>query len=165
MLSLSAPIEQILHLGEYNHQQIVGTRKGDNEARTLERQLEEMIGRVTRISVAPHPLNGAICSFTLYPRRTIGLDVFERWLFTLLWERRIDEQSLLEPEDELLRIKGLLFLEISGVYRPYSLQVVQEKYDLEALHKVQLPIQPAIIFIGRLSSQTQSLITSALLHL
>lgn len=87
----------------------------------------------------------------------------------MLWERRIGggggggEQHYLGEDDQILRIKGILKLLIGGNSRPYALQVVQDKYELEPLTFWHNNCDSAIIFIGRLSETSESHIKSSLL--
>lgn len=104
----------------------------------------------------------------MHPRQPQAILEFERWLFSLLWERKLtgggdgQEEAVLAAEEHILRIKGILMLKVGERVRPYALQVVQDKYDLEPLHHLQADPSPAIIFIGILSAHTEQLLRSSM---
>lgn len=147
--SFSAPLESVLLLGEYGRG---GALSDPVQA------IEALLERAVRIAPAPHSAR-TIRSFTVYLRRPLRLASFERWVFTLLWERRAGD-FVLPAEDALLRVKGILQVATERGTCPYSLQVVQEKYEIEPLlgggAAVAGHSETAIIFIGRPASARPS---------
>lgn len=124
--------------------------------------MEQLVERAAKIHVTPHSSFAAIRSFTVYPRQAQGILDFENWLFPLLWERKLGNDTCLGGEEQILRIKGILSLKVGEGVKPYALQVVQDKYDLEPLNIFKTTPTPAVIFIGIFSDRTESLLRSHL---
>lgn len=157
-----APLSDILSIGEY----CVGGsamgkahREGKNQV-----DIESLIQRAANISLSAHSSVAAIRSFTVHPTKTIGLEVFERWLFTLLWERRVAGWILAE-DDRIIRIKGVVRLQVNGGERMYAVQVVEDKYELEPLLRTATRLEPALIFIGRMEVDAENVIKTSILNL
>jgi G3E family GTPase len=148
-----APLEVVLRLGEYDAK--IAKSKVD---------IDNLLERAARISISSHS-SEIIRAFTIYLRRPIVLKTFEIFLFTLLWERRIGEYKVPE-EDQILRIKGVLMLSTEEkAPRPYALQVVQDKYELEPFNHNIEACESAVIFIGRIDTSTEDIIKTAIMTL
>lgn len=93
-----------------------------------------------------------LSSFSLDLGACIDLASFERWLFTLLWERQLlnlgDDEGL-EACADIMRVKGVIYATSpGGQQRLYGLQAVEQMYDLTPLDPGQLEDHTCLVFIG-----------------
>lgn len=152
-----APLKDVLLLRKYN------------EAPAKREDPTELLARALSISLTPHSSTRVIRSFTIHLRGTLVHEHFERWLFTLLWERRVANYHI-KDTDTIMRIKGVLSLlrregQTAGVPaspKYYYLQVVQEKYELEPFTNQESTRDAAIIFIGRVGEDTEEIIKTSI---
>lgn len=171
-----APLTEILSIGEYHYGTFVDPASGTGNGGTdvnfagswgqpkrgkSKMDIESLIQRAASIALACHTSSAAIRSFTVYLKRTIGLESFEQWLFSLLWEKRISSY-VLDTSDQIIRIKGIVSLQVNGLARSYALQVVEDKYELDPLLRTTGPLDAALIFIGRIDGATEDSIKLSL---
>lgn len=156
-----APLEDVLFLRKYN------------EAPAKREDPTALLARALSISLIPHSSTQVIRSFTVHLRGALVHEHFERWLFTLLWERRVANHTLRDT-DMIMRIKGVLPLllregegggqkeETPVLPKYYYLQVVQDKYELEPFANQTIIRDTAIIFIGRVEEDTEEMIKASI---
>ncbi len=125
------PIKTALNLGEY--------RKINQVHRTIEDLLASF-----GLNKDFHGKN-RLRNFTVKIPRPVDLQKFERWLFTLLWEKMAGSEQL-DNTSDLMRVKGAFITKHDN--RIYGLQAVDEMYELTEL-TCSTSIRPCIIFIGK----------------
>lgn len=148
-----APLEEILFLQRYN------SSNNNSSIDPHKHAIDDLLFRANSISLESHS-SQVIRSFTLYFKGLLDYHKFERWLFTLLWERRIEEYAFFDT-DLVLRVKGIVLLKnLNSPPQFYYLQAVQDKYELEPFKDQSTLRDTAIIFIGRIDRTTESIIKS-----
>jgi len=135
-------LEKLLNVGHY--------RGTDAES------ISALLQRFDHIDAPNHMLSTSVRSFTLRRTSLESLDIFEKWLYTLLWERVAGSQ-ILNPADSLLRIKGLLSIRPG---QTIALQAVRNIYDLDEIHHTQRS-ESCLIFIGQFSKESEESVTSS----
>lgn len=159
------PLSQVFNIAEYR----------DDDKKRLLSQFEQM-----QLSIGPSHASAGIDrirSFTVNPKWPCSQNVFERWLFTLLWDRTIQGEEI-SIEDQILRIKGIIHIKTAvGTVAPFALQVVRDIYDFSQLqpappadnmqaHLGSRAAGPAgnshLIFIGRITPFTEDRIKTSL---
>lgn len=132
----NVPLEAVLNIGEYR-----ATQSRSSDPVDLMRALNiHSDGQSKR----------ALRNFSIEIPRCLDLASFERWLFTLLWERTasgIDIQ--LDPLTDIMRVKGILRA-FNSQQQPslYGLQAVEQMYDLTPLETTLTDFRCCLIFIG-----------------
>lgn len=145
-------LNRIFAIGEYESETI------SKRHLALENVLASVSIGVGEVYSKKH--SSQIWSFTVNRGRPFeSVKVFERWLFILLWERFTGfENNHMPVEEEILRIKGIVYSQDGGFY---ALQVVRDKYELNPLIKNKT-MTTTLIFIGRMSEATRCAIHCAI---
>jgi G3E family GTPase len=94
----------------------------------------------------------ALRNFSIDVPRCLDLAAFERWLFTLLWERAVTDDEgpkQLDQITDIMRVKGILYASSSQhIPHLYTLQAVEQMYDLTQLVSNSSSLRCCLIFIG-----------------
>lgn len=141
----------VLALGEY--------RKTGRQQRTPESILSSL-------DLSVHHGRSGLRSCTVEVPALVGLASFERWLFTLLWERQAAPGVPLEEATDLMRVKGLICAKSPlGEPRMHVLQAVQDMYEITP---VDMPVgrpRSCLVLIGTISGRDEDAIRQAFVAL
>lgn len=91
-----------------------------------------------------------LSSFSIDCGACLSLAEFERWLFTLLWERQLlNHLECLTDTVDIMRVKGVIYARSQmGEERLYGLQAVEQMYDLTPIDVPHLDARSCLVFIG-----------------
>lgn len=99
---------------------------------------------------------GPIRSVRIEAKRPVQRDLLEKWLFSLLWEKRLLGTEAENFELNVLRAKGLLST-VNG--RDIHIQAVQDLYEINELAGVDASLVGVLVLLGVFSND-QSVIES-----
>lgn len=91
-----------------------------------------------------------LSSFSIDCGACLPLADFERWLFTLLWERQLlNHPEGLKSAADIMRVKGIIYATSPmGEEKLYGLQAVEQMYDLTPIDAPHLDTRTCLVFIG-----------------
>lgn len=150
------PLQIVLELGEYRRASSTNTRSPDEILKSLELQ--------TCPSNEQPPGHGRLKSFWIDLRTAkMPLERFERWLFTLLWDRSLpNNQHSLSEKTDIMRVKGLLAsLDSLGQPRLHALQAVQDMYELTLIDDPSVQHRTCLLFMGKFEDADELAIRSS----
>lgn len=135
-MQAEVPLEKVLNIGEY---------------RVTQSRSSDPADLMKALNIHSHGLSKrALRNFSIEIPRCLDLASFERWLFTLLWERLASGSDIqLDPLTDIMRVKGILrAFNSQQQLGLYGLQAVEQMYDLIQLETTSNDLRCCLIFIG-----------------
>lgn len=102
-------------------------------------------------SISVTSTNGPVRSIKIKAQKTVNREKLERWLFSLLWERKLLALEQHEPIS-VLRAKGLLQVQDG---KDILIQAVQDLYDISELSAAHESTTGLLVLLGVFTNEQQ----------